>query len=113
VEVKGQADVTVDFAVETGGTGELEVSLPAGWKEKRVSLLPLDADGKLPASAGEVSYLAMQLSNYIKGMWAGDPAGQGKVTFEGLRPGTYRVVTGPATADVAIKAGATAKATLK
>lgn len=111
VEVKGQGDVEVDLAVEKGGTGDLELTLPADYKEKRVSLLPLDADGKLPAQAGDAASLAMQLSNYIHDMTM--EAAAGKATFTGLRPGTYRVVAGKAMADIVVKAGATAKAQLK
>jgi hypothetical protein len=113
VEVKDQADVQVDLAVVMGGTGDLEVTLPSGSAERRVSLLPLDADGKLPPKAGDATFLAMQLSNYINDLSAEAPAGKDKLSFTGLRPGTYRVVAGQSTADAVIKAGMTAKAQLK
>jgi len=79
----------------------------------RVSLLPLDADGKLPAGAGDASFLAMQLSNYVHDTAVDVPVGQDKVTLTGLRPGTYRVFAGKTTADVVIKSGAKAAAQLK
>jgi hypothetical protein len=104
-------DVAVDLAVEQGGTGEVEVTVPKDATERRVSLLPLDADGKLPAGAGDASLLAMQLSNQFTAVEV--PAGQDKVTLNGLRPGTYRVFAGKATADVVIKPGAKAAAQLK
>lgn len=113
VEVKDRGEVQADLAVAQGGTGDAELTLPAGTKDRRVSLLPLDADGKLPAGAGDAGHLAMQLSNYVRDMSAEAPAGQDKVTFTGLRPGTYRAVAGKATAEVVVKPGAVAQASLK
>jgi hypothetical protein len=113
VEVKGADEVRVDLTVDPAALGELEVTLPAGAKERRVHLLPLDKDGRLPAKAGRASSLAMQVGNYVQGARAEAPAGQDKVTFRGVRAGSYRVVAGGVTADAAVQAGQTARVALK
>ena len=113
VEVQGPGAVRVDLTVDPAALGELEVTLPAGAKERRVHLLPLDKDGRLPEKAGSASSLAMQVGNYVQGARAEAPQGQDKVTFRGVRAGSYRVVAGGATADAAVKAGQTARVALK
>jgi hypothetical protein len=113
VEVKGPGDVRVDLTVDPAALGELEVSLPAGAKERRVQLLPLDKDGRLPEKAGRASALALQVGNYVPGARAEAPEGQDKVTFRGVGAGSYRVVAGGAAADAAVKAGQTARVALK
>jgi hypothetical protein len=55
----------------------------------------------------------MQVGNYVQGARAEAPQGQDKVTFRGVRAGSYRVVAGGATADAAVKAGQTARVALK
>jgi hypothetical protein len=113
VEVKGPDDVRVDLTIDPAALGELEVTLSAGAKERHVQLLPLDKDGRLPDRAGSASSLAMQLGNYVRGTRAEAPKGQDKVTFRGVRAGSYRVVAGEKSADVAVKAGQTARVVLK
>jgi hypothetical protein len=113
VEVKGPADVRADLSLDPAALGDLEVALPAGAKERHVYLLPLDKDGRLPDKAGRASALALQVGNYLPGARALAPKDQDKVTFRGLRAGPYRVVSGEATADAAVKAGQTAQVTLK
>jgi hypothetical protein len=113
VEVKGPGEVRIDLTIDPAALGELEVTLPAKTKERRVRLLPLDKDGRLPDKAGRASALAMQLSNYVQATSTEAPMGQDRVTFPGVRAGTYRVLAGEAAADATVKAGQTAKVTLK
>ena len=113
VEVKGPDEVRIDLTVDPAALGELEVTLSAGAKERRVHLLPLDKDGRLPDKAGSASSLAMQVGNYVQGARAEAPQGQDKVTFRGVRAGSYWVVAGGVTADAAVEAGQTARVALK
>jgi hypothetical protein len=113
VEVKGPDEVRVDLTIDPAALGELEVTLPAGAKERRVHLLPLDKDGRLPEKAGSASALAMQVGNYVPGARAEAPGGQDKVTFRGVRAGSYRALAGGATADAAVKPGQTSRVALK
>jgi|GEM_PF-1881745 len=112
VEVKGPGDMRVDLMIDPAALGELEVTLPVGAKERRVYLLPLDKDGRLPDKAGSASSLAIQLGNYAEGTRAEVPKGQDKVTFRAVRAGTYRIVAGDVTADAAVKVGQMAKVAL-
>lgn len=113
VEMKGTDNIHVDLTIDPAALGELEATLPAGAKERRVYLLPLDKDGRLPDKAGRASTLAIQLGNYVGGVHMEAPKGQDRVTFPGVRAGTYRVVAGEMTVDATVKAGQTAKVTLK
>jgi hypothetical protein len=113
VEVKDRGDLTIDLAVDPGKKGDLKVTLPADAKDRRVNLIPLDAEGKLSAKAGPTERFAMQLSVWVNGLTAMAPAGQDSVSFTGLKAGRYRVVAGRATADVEVKAKAAATVELK
>jgi hypothetical protein len=113
VELKGPGDVQVDLTIDPEALGELEVTLPAEAKERRMWLLPLDKDGRLPDKAGSASSLAMQLGNYVEATRTEARKGQDRVTFRGVRAGSYRVIAGAAAADATVKTGQTAKVTLK
>jgi hypothetical protein len=112
VEVRGEKDLTVDLAVDQEGLGTLEVQLPAGSKEHRVNLVPLDAAGKLPALKAPAATVASQLQAFVRGLGAAAKAGEDRVSFPGLKAGAYRVLAGPASADATVQPRQTVKVKL-
>jgi hypothetical protein len=100
VEVKEKAQVTVDFSIDLADAGTLEVQQSGASPAARISLIPLDADGKLPDFKGTWDHVAVNLGLNFE-------AKKGKTVIEKLRAGSYRVIAGKASADVQVKAGAT------
>jgi hypothetical protein len=84
----------------------LEARPPDKPTEARISVVPLDADGKLPDFKGSAEHLAASLDLSFE-------AKKGKTVIENLRAGSYRVIAGKASADVQVKAGATAAVELR
>jgi hypothetical protein len=98
IEVKADAQLTVNLTLDPASAGRVEVSLAK--PVERVQVVPLDGDGKVPLEKKVFANLAYALGTSIKA------AGPSPV-IDGLRPGRYRVIAGPASADVEIKAGET------
>jgi hypothetical protein len=100
VEVKEKAQMTVDFSIDPADAGKLEVKLPDNSKETQISVIPLDAKGKLPDFKGSWDHIAASLNlNFdVK---------NGKTVIENLHAGLYRVIAGKASADAQVKAGGT------
>ena len=113
IDVTNEAEIRVDLAVDPAAVGELEVTIPASAKDRRVHLLPLDGTGQLPKAAGSATSLAIQLGNYFKGSHIEAAAGQNSVKFTAIRAGKYRAIAGDMTADVEVAVGKPAKTTLK
>jgi hypothetical protein len=105
VAVKDKAQVSVDFSIDLADAGTLEVQLPAQSTATRISLIPLDADGKLPDFKRAWDHIAVDLGLNFE-------AKKGKTAIEKLRAGSYRVIAGKASADVKVKAGETVTAEL-
>jgi hypothetical protein len=106
VEVKEKAQVTVDFTIDVADAGTLEVQQPGQSPAARISLIPLDADGKLPDFKGAWDHVAVSMGLNFE-------AKKGKTVIENLRAGSYRVIAGKASADVQVKAGVTVTAELQ
>jgi hypothetical protein len=106
VEVKEKAQLTVDFSIDPAEAGKLEVQLPDKSTETRISVVPLDADGKLPDFKGSWDHIAASLDLSFE-------AKKGKTVIERLHAGSYRVIAHNLSADVKVKAGATVAVDLR
>jgi hypothetical protein len=98
--------VTVDFSIDLAEAGTLEVQQPGPSPGARITLIPLDADGKLPDFKGSWDHVAISMGLNFE-------AKKEKTVIEKLRAGSYRVIAGKASADVQVKAGATVTLELK
>jgi hypothetical protein len=105
-EVKENSQITADFSIDLAEAGTLEVQLPEKSVEKRISVIPLDGDGKLPDFKGSWDQVAASLDLSFE-------AKKGKTVIEGLRAGSYRVVAGKLSADVQVKAKTTVAVELR
>jgi hypothetical protein len=106
VEIKKSSQSTVDFSIDLAEAGSLEVQLPEKSVEKRISIIPLDGEGKLPDFKGSWDHVATSLDLSIE-------AKKGKTLIEGLRAGFYRVTAGKLSADVQVKAKMTVAVELR
>jgi hypothetical protein len=106
VELKESAQMTVDFSIDLAEAGTVEVQLPEKSVEKRISIVPLDGDGKLPNFKDSWDHVAASLELSFE-------AKKGKTPIEGLRAGSYRVIAGKLSADVQVKAGTTVAVELR
>jgi hypothetical protein len=106
VEVKEKVQMTVDFSIDPADAGTLEVQLPDKSAETRISVIPLDVDGKLPDFKGSWDHVAVSLDLNFE-------AKKGKTIIENLRAGSYRVIAGKASADAQVKAGTTVAVELR
>ena len=103
VEVKDNAQTSLDFTVEPDSAGGLEVVLPAKGSAEKARLVPLAPDGSAPDLKDALGLLT---DTVLK---TDLPAKDGKVVLDGLRPGKYRVLAGAARRDVTVKAKETVK----
>jgi hypothetical protein len=103
VEVKDKAQLTLDFTIDPATAGKLELTLPEKAAGSKVSLIPLDADDKLPELKVPPEGLAAYMGSEVT-------AKERKVVIDGLRAGLYRVRVGKAQVDVQVKAGMTVTA---
>ncbi len=104
VEVRDKTPLTIDFAVEPGVSGTLEVALPKDAKEG-VLLIPLDETGQIPDMKEALLALPIAMKTDV-------PAKDGKVVLDGLRPGSYRALVGSVGKNVTVKAKETVKVDL-
>jgi hypothetical protein len=94
------AKLKLDLVIDPSMVGTLEAMVPD--KTQFVTVLPLDADGKLPIAKFNVGWFDFKVTPK-----------DGKVVLNGVRAGKYRVSVGRVWADVEIKKGESAKAELK
>jgi hypothetical protein len=112
VEVKDKTDTAVDLTVDPENVGDLEVTISAGSKERRVEILPLPGQGEAPVQPDKAIQVANQFAGYFRELSATVPSGQDRVSFAGLAAGRYRVFAGKTGKDVEVTAKSVARVNL-
>lgn len=112
VDVPAGGQITVDFTIDAGASGGLEVTAPGS--AEVVSVLPAAEAGKpwpeaITATAASLVGLRAETAAGGKA----DPAKPVTVKFPRLAPGKYQVWAGDLTGTAEVKAGQTAKVELK
>ncbi len=88
----------VDFTIDPGRTGAVEVKVPAALAGETVRLVPLE-EGRFPVLPFRPALLTQLLKTEA-------PVQAGQAKLDGLMEGAYRVLVGDARARVEVRAGA-------
>jgi hypothetical protein len=102
------ATINVPLVVDPDLAGKLEIQLPKSGKDTLVAYVPLDEQGKIPLSD-------VPIQNWYEGkLMVKEP----KAALDNVRAGKYRILAFPSgakplSAEVEVKAGATAQIELK